>query len=329
MPYTNFPHGITSFGVPVFGGGFVTQGKVYFVHPTAGSDGNEGTEITRPLKTVLTAYNKCITGQNDTIYLLSAGNTGSATTDYWSAQLDWSKNCVHLIGVCAPTMIGQRARISQATGATAIDGLLVVSGANCIFANILIHQGVDDATSDSALTITGTRNYFYNVNIQGCLHGTQAQAGSLTCATITGGEENTFERCVFGTDTIAQGANNCLHFTADSRANTFLDCIFLTCSSSGTTEHVQIDADSLLGTTLFKNCAFLNSPTAAGAVNSMTLAIGPSRATTATDGTILLDNCTSCGVTDMGVGGCVVAAPNCGSASDITAGDIAVAVAPA
>lgn len=325
---TNFPGGISSHGIPVFGGNFVTQGNAYFVNVSVGADTNSGKSVDKPLKTIAAAYAKCTAGQNDIVYFLSTDlGTSASTTDYWTAKLTWDKDSTHLIGVCAPTMIGQRARIAQKT-TTGIDGLLTVSANNCIFANLLINNSIEDATSDSALTVTGYRNYFYNVNIQGLLSTAQSQAGSLTCATLSAAEENTFERCVFGTDTVAQGANWCLSLEADSRANTFLDCIFLTCSSAGTTYHVQLAADGLLGTTLFKNCAFLNSPTAAGAVNTMTLAIGPSRATTATDGTVLIDNCSSCGVADIGVGGCVVCAPNCGSATGITSSDICTAVAP-
>lgn len=48
---TNFPNGITSFGVPVLGtiGGLPFTGNYYFVDPVNGADGNEGTR-SFPLK---------------------------------------------------------------------------------------------------------------------------------------------------------------------------------------------------------------------------------------------------------------------------------------
>jgi hypothetical protein len=41
-PLTNFPNGVTSFGVPVFGGYLPTQGNTYFVKAYSGNDANSG-----------------------------------------------------------------------------------------------------------------------------------------------------------------------------------------------------------------------------------------------------------------------------------------------
>jgi hypothetical protein len=45
---TNYPNGVTSFGIPVMGGGGIpaTFGNVWFVDPTNGSDGNTGKSTT-------------------------------------------------------------------------------------------------------------------------------------------------------------------------------------------------------------------------------------------------------------------------------------------
>ena len=54
MSLTNFPNGITSFGVPVIPGGipFGRNSKAFFVDPVAGLDGNRGTDLSKPLKTL-------------------------------------------------------------------------------------------------------------------------------------------------------------------------------------------------------------------------------------------------------------------------------------
>ena len=77
---TNFPNGITSFGVPVLGtiGGLPFTGNYYFVDPVNGADGNEGTPEL-PLKTLYGALAKCTSGNNDVVVLMGDGTAaGSA-----------------------------------------------------------------------------------------------------------------------------------------------------------------------------------------------------------------------------------------------------------
>ena len=64
MALTNFPNGVSSFGVPMIGGigGIPLTGTWYFVNPAAGSDGNEGTSPESPFATIYQAYNKCVAG---------------------------------------------------------------------------------------------------------------------------------------------------------------------------------------------------------------------------------------------------------------------------
>ena len=125
---TNFPNGITSFGVPVLGtiGGLPFTGNYYFVDPVNGADGNEGTPEL-PLKTLYGALAKCTSGNNDVVVLMGDGTAaGSARLSTALAQeitpaatagtLNWNKNATHLIGVAAPTSVAQRARIAPPTG---------------------------------------------------------------------------------------------------------------------------------------------------------------------------------------------------------------------
>ena len=50
---TNYPQGVTSFGVPIIGPGpILTSGKVFWVNYTTGTDGNgRGDAPTNPFKT--------------------------------------------------------------------------------------------------------------------------------------------------------------------------------------------------------------------------------------------------------------------------------------
>lgn len=69
--YTNFPNGLTSFGVPVLPGGIpATMGDYYFVHSGTGSSSNSGTSPGQALATIDQAINKCTANQGDVIIVM-------------------------------------------------------------------------------------------------------------------------------------------------------------------------------------------------------------------------------------------------------------------
>lgn len=71
MGLTNFPNGITSFGVPVLGGASnPILGSVFFVDSATGSDGNLGTEPSKAFATLDYAIGKCTANKGDTIYVM-------------------------------------------------------------------------------------------------------------------------------------------------------------------------------------------------------------------------------------------------------------------
>jgi hypothetical protein len=55
MAYTNFPNGITSFGVPIFGGGQDISGKTYFVDGNRANSGGDGSSWDKAYKTLAPA----------------------------------------------------------------------------------------------------------------------------------------------------------------------------------------------------------------------------------------------------------------------------------
>jgi len=189
---TNFPNGITSFGVPVLGtiGGLPFTGNYYFVDPVNGADGNEGTPEL-PLKTLYGALAKCTAGNNDVVVLMGDGSsTGSARLSTALAQtidssatagtLNWNKNATHLIGVAAPTMVAQRARIAPPTGTytqATFNSLafINVTASGCYFANLSVFCGFSTGANGMiAWTDSGSRNAYSNVNIFGMADSTSA-----------------------------------------------------------------------------------------------------------------------------------------------------------
>lgn len=246
-------------GVPV---PFSFTGNHWFVKPSTGSDGNSGKTIGRPFKTLAKALASATANNNDVVYLISESNTASATTDYQSATLDWNKDLVHLIGVGAPSMVSQRARIAQLSTATGLTSLMTVSADGCVIKNISIFHGVDDATSLIACKVTGTRNYFENVHFAGIGHATMSAAG---CASLSldGGAENVFKNCVIGVDTVDTDADgvNLLCDTAATR-NMFDDCLFQLYITAAGACHVKIaDATAIDRWLWFRNCQFMSEST--------------------------------------------------------------------
>lgn len=290
MALTNFPNGITSFGVPVLGniGGLPLTGTYFFVDPAVGSDAYDGLSPEQPFSTLTAAYNAAVAGNNDVIVLIGDGSTTG--TARLTSTLTWAKNATHLVGVTAPTMIGQRARISHATTATTNFKLLSVTASGCIFANFSLFQGIGQASTDEQLAdISGDRNYFGNVQFggMGAANGA-ARAGSY-CVYLNDGDENTFDGCTFGLDTINRSAANAsVKFGGQSQRNVFQNCLFPMYATA--TSPWFIDANSVGSIDrfqLFKGCTFINTGTS-------TLA-GVVSFNASQGGKIVFDNCTVTG----------------------------------
>ena len=75
MAITNFPNGITSYGVPVLGSaGITTTGNFFFVDSVTGSNGNSGLDPDHPLATIDTAVGKCTASKGDIILVMPGHN---------------------------------------------------------------------------------------------------------------------------------------------------------------------------------------------------------------------------------------------------------------
>ena len=127
---TTFADGLYQYGgMPVGPAGVPVPftGNWWFVDPVNGADGNPGNSPQRALATLYRAIALAESGNNDVVVLIGNGaSSGSARLSKALAQsvdstattgtLNWNKNAVHLIGVAAPTRIGERARIAPPTG---------------------------------------------------------------------------------------------------------------------------------------------------------------------------------------------------------------------
>lgn len=273
------------------------SGVEFFVNPSSGSDSNDGMSWSTPFATLTAAYAAATSGRGDIIYLIggpdSAGSTGH--TVRLSATLTWAKHNTHLVGICAPTRVGQRSRITGPSTGGTFSPLLTVSGNGCIFKDLTIF---DDYTVDPvAVKVTGQRNYFENVNFQGMGAATGADDAAGASLWIAAGAENTFVRCTIGLDTVPRSTTNGeILLTAAATRNVFEDCDVI--SYSDNNGHLFVKAANsgdLDRYTIFKRCRFLNAPT--GIASGTTMLQGMNVHASA-GGFILLDQCAMVGATD-------------------------------
>ena len=258
---TNFPNGAASWGFPILPpGGIPPGGAVFWLDPShaLANDGNGktgvGASITKPMATLPGAYALLRANKHDVV-MYKAGSTSLNL----SATLTWAKNYAHLIGLCAPSKTAQRARIFQASDATSLSPLINITATGCIFSNIYVFQGVDDAGSLLNIQVTGGRNFFGNIHFAGGGHATMAinGAGSLK---LNGAEENRFVGCTIGVDTIsaATGVAGML-MDGEAHRNEFEDCDFALYAGNANVFHVEvIDNTGFDRRNTFRRCLFTN-----------------------------------------------------------------------
>jgi len=320
MTTTNFPNGITSWGVPVLGGagGIPFTGNYYFVNPATGADGNSG-GANDPLATLYEAYRRCVDGNNDVVYLVGNGqSSGSArlSTELASANaqafggtatngtLTWAKNATHIVGVSAPTQFGQRSRIAPPTGTytAATFGANVfidVTAQGCLFANISVFCGFSTGSATMvAWRDSGGRNAYSNVNIQGLADAASAQGTAARSLLITGTTgENTFTDCVIGTDTVTRTvANATLEFAGGTPRNTFTGCTFpFQTSASTPLGFITSGAAAMDRWQRFEDCTFINN-----VQSTSTTMAGLSTLAASSGGLVSMKDCTLIGITEFG-----------------------------
>jgi hypothetical protein len=230
--------------------------------------------------------------QNDTLLYVA----GATTLTNLSATLTWAKSYTHFMGVCAPTRVGQRARIFQLSTATGLSPLVNVTASSCIFKNLYTFQGVNDATSLINWQVTGSRNYFENCHFAGGGHATQAIDGGASLC-ISGGSENTFVDCTIGVDTIdaATGMAGLLFpATGGAARNRFIDCDFtLQAGNAGAIFIEALGNSGIDRYTLFRNCVFSNLSS-----TTMTSAMAIAAGFDPNNKRFLLKDCALIGATD-------------------------------
>lgn len=316
---TTFADGVYQFGgMPVTPGiPAPFTGTWFWVDPVNGADGNTGRKPSNAFQTLYAAHAACTAGKNDVVVLMGDGsNNGSARLSTALAQvvdptattgtLMWSKNATHLIGLTAPTMNFQRARIAPPTGtytaATFGSGnFVVVSASGCYFYNFSVYNGFSTGgTNQICWTDTGGRNYYGNVNFIGMADAASANStGSRSLKVGSAGSgENTFDGCVIGSDTVTRtAANASLELAGATPRNTFRNCQFPFQTNTA-------DVLGIVGTgngcvdrhNLFDRCTFMNNIKS----TSTAMTVLTSFTTASPGGLLLMKDCTLVGIGEFG-----------------------------
>jgi hypothetical protein len=176
--------------------------------------------------------------------------------------------------------------------------VILVSGSNNSFTNLLIGNYGSQVGSLGGVKITGARNLFDRVQMAGACHATPAaQTGAYDLSLGNSADENTFERCTFGNDTIVRAATNgnirfdgTAALTAPVR-NAFYDCDILAWSATTTKGAIlSVGATSTQGVTVFSRCRFYSwTPNGITALTSAFIGTKP------TSGAFLMDACSLLG----------------------------------
>jgi hypothetical protein len=292
MSLTNFDHGITSFGMPVYGTSgfpFNSPGKHFWVDSVNGNDANNGKTYARAKKSISAGYALMTTNQHDVLHVV-----GGATAYTNTAVLTFDKDYCHVVAHTAPIYTGGRARITN-TVTTATAGEFVISGTGCVFTGLHFQFGGSaTATSLVGVALSGNgRNAFVNCAFEGPIDAGIGAAASQRMLTITSSQDNLFFGCSLGQrailNTAATGA--IVSFNGSNNTdNVFENCMFHMYNSNTASAAINFISGAMpaSGCTVIRRSTFMNH-TAVAIADVI-------RNTSAAAGMVILDQSTLCGL---------------------------------
>lgn len=253
MPLTNFPAGVSSFGVPVIAGPVLTTGNVFFVSSVASgrSDSTSaGRDPTTPFATLDYAIGQCTASNNDVIYVLP----GHVETIAAAAGVAVDVAGIAIIGL-------GRGSLRPKMNFTATGSTFAISAANVLINNILFTGGIDAITTPITIAaadveligietrdVTGqavdwitTTAAANRLHINDWLHNGATAAGADTAISIVGGDAIVIEDFrIFG------------NFAVAAIENVTTACTNLTVGGGPGVNYIQngLDATAVVAVTL-------------------------------------------------------------------------------
>lgn len=278
----------TTFGNTANEGG----GKVFYVNPTTGSDGNKGTSMEKPLAS-LTKANSLVTSNNHDVVVLSATSAHAQTE-----ELTVTKNRNHWFGMDAVgRYLGQRSRVTM--GVTTTAGTIAIvqtTGVGTTWQNIKFDSSDTLATSLYAFADGG--EYTRMVGCEVVKSSLLSDTGRA--ALLCNGDSSYYSHCAFGSLVYIVSAKSPIVLLNRetitgkvARDVTFEDCMFLIKTSSTDASAIHGDGATDIERLMYlKNCLFVNAVLgSADCDQAVEFDASP------TEGYIVADNCTAVGFT--------------------------------
>ena len=271
MHLTNFPNGMTSFGVPIQGNSgfpYTSGGDHFYTDSVNGSDSADG-------KTWATAkasiwgtyggYSLLTADKHDVLHVI-----GGATAYIETGICTWAKDYTHCVAETNPIMSGGRARITN-TGVAATTGEWVFSCTGCHFSGLHFQWGDSGVnTSVIGVSITDDRNSFVNCNFEGPINATVGGGVAIRTVSLDSVQDNWFYGCKFGQRTVlsTSAAGALVEFKGTNCTdNGFVNCIFTMYNSNTAAAALSFVSAAMpdSGVTTLAHCAFQNHHTASTA----------------------------------------------------------------
>jgi hypothetical protein len=267
---TNFPQGVSSYGVPMVGAGTIpaSMGKYYFVNSRTGSNGNNGLTITNPFATL--AYAVSVAPAYSTI-VVGEGHTESITA---AAGIDFNRTNITVVGLGTG---GARPTLTWSTATTAD---MDIDAANISISNFnLDFTGIDAVAA--AIDVNATDFTLANCNATTTI--TAAQCTVPVLADANASRMRILNNTFFGSTTT--GTTCSIQWVGGSeqqiRNNVFIGAYTTTLGAlnnlSSTSGRQVIDSNYIINATASSTVAMTFVSTSTGIIsnNRMGILSGP------------------------------------------------------
>ena len=145
MSLTKYPNGISSMGMPIIGGNYITTGDVYFADSSTGSNGNTGADKSHAFGSVDYSIGKCTASKDDHIFVMP----GYSETLTGAAAMVFDIQGVNVVGLGR----GSDRPTFLLDAGTTVD--IDVTAANVSIKNCLFQAGHGDIVKGFDLSATG------------------------------------------------------------------------------------------------------------------------------------------------------------------------------